>query len=33
VKLMTGWKMAAGVERNDRWTVAELDQELASLVS
>jgi NAD(P)-dependent dehydrogenase (short-subunit alcohol dehydrogenase family) len=33
VKLMTGWKMAAGVERNDRWTVAELDQEMASLVS
>jgi len=33
VKLMTGWKMAAGVERNDRWTVAELDQEMANLVS
>jgi NAD(P)-dependent dehydrogenase (short-subunit alcohol dehydrogenase family) len=33
VKLMTGWTMAEGVERDDRWTVAELDRELRDLVS
>ncbi len=33
VRLMTGWTMAEGVERNDRWTVAELDKELRALVS
>jgi NAD(P)-dependent dehydrogenase (short-subunit alcohol dehydrogenase family) len=33
VKLMTGWTMAEGVERNDRWTVAELDRELRDLIS
>jgi NAD(P)-dependent dehydrogenase (short-subunit alcohol dehydrogenase family) len=33
VKLMTGWTMADGVEREDRWTVAELDEQLRDLVS
>jgi NAD(P)-dependent dehydrogenase (short-subunit alcohol dehydrogenase family) len=33
VKLMTGWTMAEGVEREDRWTVADLDRELRELVS
>jgi NAD(P)-dependent dehydrogenase (short-subunit alcohol dehydrogenase family) len=32
IRLMTGWTMAEGVERNDRWTVAELDRELRALV-
>jgi NAD(P)-dependent dehydrogenase (short-subunit alcohol dehydrogenase family) len=32
VKLMTGWTMGDGVERNDRWTLAELDKELRPLV-
>jgi NAD(P)-dependent dehydrogenase (short-subunit alcohol dehydrogenase family) len=32
VKLMTGWTMAEGVEREDRWTVADLDRELRELV-
>jgi NAD(P)-dependent dehydrogenase (short-subunit alcohol dehydrogenase family) len=33
VKLMQGWTMGEGVERNDRWTVAELQSALKSLVS
>lgn len=33
VKLMQGWTMGEGVERNDRWTVAELESELKNLVS
>jgi NAD(P)-dependent dehydrogenase (short-subunit alcohol dehydrogenase family) len=33
VRLMTGWTMGDGVERNDRWTVAELDKELSKLVT
>ncbi len=33
VKLMQGWTMGDGVEKNDRWTVAELESELKNLVS
>jgi NAD(P)-dependent dehydrogenase (short-subunit alcohol dehydrogenase family) len=33
VKLMQGWTMGEGIERNDRWTVAELQSELKDLVS
>jgi NAD(P)-dependent dehydrogenase (short-subunit alcohol dehydrogenase family) len=33
VKLMQGWSMGEGIEKNDRWTVAELQSELKSLVS
>jgi NAD(P)-dependent dehydrogenase (short-subunit alcohol dehydrogenase family) len=33
VRLMTGWTMADKVEHDDRWTIAELDEELAKLVS
>jgi NAD(P)-dependent dehydrogenase (short-subunit alcohol dehydrogenase family) len=33
VTLMTGWTMGDGVEQNDRWTVAELDEELRKLVT
>jgi NAD(P)-dependent dehydrogenase (short-subunit alcohol dehydrogenase family) len=32
VKLMTGWAMAEGVERDDRWTIDELDKQLRPLV-
>jgi NAD(P)-dependent dehydrogenase (short-subunit alcohol dehydrogenase family) len=31
VKLMEPWKMGPGIERDDRWTVAELEAELKSL--
>jgi NAD(P)-dependent dehydrogenase (short-subunit alcohol dehydrogenase family) len=33
VTVMQGWTMADRIERPDRWTVAELDQELRKLVS
>jgi NAD(P)-dependent dehydrogenase (short-subunit alcohol dehydrogenase family) len=33
VKLMQGWTMGEGVEKNDRWTVAELESELKNLVN
>jgi NAD(P)-dependent dehydrogenase (short-subunit alcohol dehydrogenase family) len=33
VKLMTGWTMGDGIERDERWTVAELDAKLAPFVS
>jgi hypothetical protein len=32
VKLMTGWVMAEGIERHDRWTVADLESEMKSLL-
>ena len=32
VKLMTGWTMAEGVEKGDRWTVGELEVELTKLL-
>lgn len=32
VKLFQGWTMTEGVEKNDRWTVAELEAEMKSLV-
>jgi NAD(P)-dependent dehydrogenase (short-subunit alcohol dehydrogenase family) len=32
VKLMTGWTMAEGVERDDRWTIDQLDKQLRPLV-
>jgi NAD(P)-dependent dehydrogenase (short-subunit alcohol dehydrogenase family) len=32
VKLMTGWTMGDGVERNGRWTLADLDKQLRPLV-
>jgi NAD(P)-dependent dehydrogenase (short-subunit alcohol dehydrogenase family) len=33
VKLMTGWTMADGIDREDRWTVADLDRDLRPLVT
>jgi NAD(P)-dependent dehydrogenase (short-subunit alcohol dehydrogenase family) len=33
VKLMTGWTLGDGIERDERWTVAELDAKLGPLVS
>jgi NAD(P)-dependent dehydrogenase (short-subunit alcohol dehydrogenase family) len=33
VKIMQGWAMGEGVEKNDRWTVAELESEMKGLVS
>ena len=33
VKLFQGWAMAEGIEKNDRWTVAELEAEMKKLVS
>ena len=33
VKLMTGWTMGDGIERDERWTVTELDSKLTPLVS
>ena len=33
VKLFQGWTMTDGVEKNDRWTVAELESEMKKLVS
>jgi NAD(P)-dependent dehydrogenase (short-subunit alcohol dehydrogenase family) len=33
VKVMTGWTLGAGIERDERWTIAELDHELRQLVS
>jgi NAD(P)-dependent dehydrogenase (short-subunit alcohol dehydrogenase family) len=32
VKLMSGWAIGDGVERNMRWTVSELEKELSGLV-
>jgi NAD(P)-dependent dehydrogenase (short-subunit alcohol dehydrogenase family) len=32
VKLMTGWTMAEGVERDDRWTIDTLEEQLRPLV-
>jgi NAD(P)-dependent dehydrogenase (short-subunit alcohol dehydrogenase family) len=33
VKIMQGWSMGEGVEKDDRWTVAELQSELKDLLS
>src|SRR5437660_639953 len=33
VKLMTGWTMAEGIEKGDRWTVAELEREMKKLLA
>ncbi|HUP85153.1 MAG TPA: SDR family oxidoreductase [Acidimicrobiales bacterium] len=33
IKLFQGWTMTEGIERNDRWTVAELESEMKKLVS
>ena len=33
VKVMQGWSMGEGVEKDDRWTVAELQSELKDLLS
>jgi NAD(P)-dependent dehydrogenase (short-subunit alcohol dehydrogenase family) len=33
VKVFQGWTMADGIEKNDRWTVAELESEMKKLVS
>jgi NAD(P)-dependent dehydrogenase (short-subunit alcohol dehydrogenase family) len=33
VKLMTGWAMGNGIEREERWTVPELDAELRPLAT
>ena len=33
VKVFQGWAMAEGIEKNDRWTVAELESEMKKLVS
>ena len=33
VNLMTGWTIGEGVDRDDRWTVAELDDKLRPVVS
>ncbi|HEY2300271.1 MAG TPA: SDR family oxidoreductase [Acidimicrobiales bacterium] len=33
VNLMTGWTIGEGVDRDDRWTVAELDEKLRPVVS
>jgi NAD(P)-dependent dehydrogenase (short-subunit alcohol dehydrogenase family) len=32
VKLMTGWTMADGIEKGDRWSVAELEVEMKKLL-
>ncbi len=32
VKLFQGWTMTEGIEKNDRWTVAELESEMKKLV-
>jgi hypothetical protein len=32
VKLFQGWTMTDGIEKNDRWTVAELENEMKKLV-
>ena len=33
IKLFQGWTMTDGIEKNDRWTVAELETEMKKLVS
>jgi NAD(P)-dependent dehydrogenase (short-subunit alcohol dehydrogenase family) len=33
VKLFQGWTMTDGIEKNDRWTVAELESEMKKLVT
>ena len=33
VKLFQGWTMTDGIEKNDRWTVADLESEMKKLVS
>jgi NAD(P)-dependent dehydrogenase (short-subunit alcohol dehydrogenase family) len=33
VKLFQGWTMTEGIEKNDRWTVADLESEMKKLVS
>jgi NAD(P)-dependent dehydrogenase (short-subunit alcohol dehydrogenase family) len=33
VKLFQGWTMTEGIEKNDRWTVADLEAEMKKLVS
>jgi NAD(P)-dependent dehydrogenase (short-subunit alcohol dehydrogenase family) len=33
VKLFQGWTMTEGIEKNDRWTVTELETEMKKLVS
>jgi NAD(P)-dependent dehydrogenase (short-subunit alcohol dehydrogenase family) len=32
IKLFQGWTMTEGIEKNDRWTVAELESEMKKLV-
>jgi NAD(P)-dependent dehydrogenase (short-subunit alcohol dehydrogenase family) len=32
VKLFQGWTMTEGIEKNDRWTVAELESEMKKLI-
>ena len=33
IKLFQGWTMTDGIEKNDRWTVADLESEMKKLVS
>src|SRR5688500_1632198 len=33
IKLFQGWTMTEGIEKNDRWTVADLESEMKKLVS
>jgi NAD(P)-dependent dehydrogenase (short-subunit alcohol dehydrogenase family) len=33
IKLFQGWTMTEGIEKNDRWTVGELESEMKKLVS
>ena len=33
VKLFQGWTMTEGIEKNDRWSVAELESEMKKLIS
>jgi NAD(P)-dependent dehydrogenase (short-subunit alcohol dehydrogenase family) len=33
IKLFQGWTMTEGIEKNDRWTVAELESEMKKLVN
>jgi NAD(P)-dependent dehydrogenase (short-subunit alcohol dehydrogenase family) len=33
IKLFQGWTMTEGIEKNDRWTVAELESEMKKLIA
>ncbi len=33
IKLFKGWTMAEGIEKNERWTVAELETEMKKIIS